>query len=124
MRENRPLQRREVVLSISHPKSRTPSKEDICSQIGSLFKVRKELVIVSGCSTRFGTHETKCKVRIYESPEMLREIERDFVVKRKTGEEVRKKKARRVRKKERKEKAKIFGTMRRHLKKAEKRAQK
>lgn len=112
------------MLSISHPRARTPSKEDICTQIGSLFKVRKELVIVSGCTTRFGSHQTKCNVRIYESTEKLREIERDFVVRRKTGEEVGIRKPRRVRKKERKEKAKIFGTMRRHLKKAEKRAQK
>ncbi len=107
------------MLSMVHSKTSTPSKEDICSQISSLFKVKKDFIVVSGCRTRFGTNQTQCDVRIYNSVDTLKAVEKKSIVKRKTGEEE-EVVPRRQRKDARKKKAKIFGTMRKYIKKAEK----
>lgn len=123
VRENKPLQRKELMLRVSHGRASTPSKEEIASQISSLFKVKKDLVVVYGCLTKFGTNETKCSVKVYDSFDTLKRVEKKSVIKSKTGEES-KRNVRRVRKDARKKKAKIFGTMRRHVKKAERRARK
>lgn len=122
VKENRPLQRKELMLRVSHSRASTPSKEEISSQISSLFKVKKDLIVVYGCQTKFGKNETKCNVKVYDNFDILKEVEKNSVVRSKTKEEI-KKKVRRVRKDTRKKKSKIFGTIKRHVRKAEKRAQ-
>lgn len=120
---NKPLQRKEIALIVTHPRLGTPSKSEISTKICSLFKVKNDFVVVQDCKNKFGTHEMKCNVKVYDSLDVLKAVEKKSILKSKFNIE-KKRKIRRVRKDEKKKKAKMFGTLRRNIRKAEKKAMK
>lgn len=121
--ENKLLNRREFNLILKHSRSSTPSKTEIVQKMATLNHVKPNTVIVYDLTGRFGTHETKAKCKIYSNLDQLKKIENEYVVTRITGEK-KKKVVRRMRKDARKKKTKMFGSMRRILKKAERKENK
>lgn len=121
--ENKLLNRREFNLILTHTRSSTPSKSEIIQKMATLNHVKPANVIVYDMAGRFGSHETKAKCKIYSNFEQLQRIENDYVVARITGEK-KKKVVRRMRKDARKKKAKMFGSIRRNVKKAERKENK
>lgn len=119
LRDNKLLSRRELEVVAHHPGMPIPSKEEVCEKISELYQTNKKNVVVSDLSNRYGTHRTSLKARIYSSADALADIERKHIVARLTGKEF-KTVPRRVRKDERKKRVKIFGTIKRAMKKAEK----
>lgn len=91
--------------------------------MATLNHVKPTNVIVYDLNGRFGSHVTKAKCKIYSTFEQLQKIENDYVVTRITGEK-KKKVVRRMRKDARKKKAKMFGSIRRNTKKAERKENK
>ncbi|RVD92231.1 40S ribosomal S24 [Tubulinosema ratisbonensis] len=114
VKENPLLNRKELTVSVTHEQKGTPSQKVITSVLSNLFKTKESNIIVKNIVTRFGSHSSKCNVRVYDDPEVMEKLES----KRKKGL------SRRARKTERKQKAKMFGTLRRHVKKQEKRQNK
>ncbi|KAG5860324.1 ribosomal protein S24 [Encephalitozoon hellem] len=119
MRDNKLLSRRELEVVAYHPGMPTPSQEEIRSKISELYQTNKRNVVVAGLKNRYGTHRTTLKAKIYSSAEALSNVEKKHIVAKLTGKEFQVT-PRRVRKDERKKRYKIFGTLKRAMKKAEK----
>lgn len=115
------LSRREVSLVINHHGEGTPSKDLIISELNQIYSTSAANIYVFGVTTGFGSSETVAHAHLYNSIDDMKRIEYPYVVARKTGE-VQGKVGRRVRKENRKKAAKIFGTMKRNMAKAAKRA--
>lgn len=123
IKENKLLNRKELEMILSHPKLATPNKKEVTKQLASLHKANTKNVVIYDIVPRFGAHTSKAKAKIYSNENDLKTAERQFVVTRLTGEKP-KKVVRRMRKDARKKKAKMFGSLRRNVRKAEKKAKK
>ncbi|UYI26622.1 ribosomal protein S24 [Encephalitozoon cuniculi] len=118
LRDNRLLSRKELDVVAYHPGMPIPSKEEIREKISELYQTKKDNVVVMDLKNRYGTHRTTLKAKIYSSIEVLSNIEKKHIVAKLTGKEFHVT-PRRVRKDERKKRYKIFGTLKRAMKKAE-----
>lgn len=112
--------RREISLVVEHNKESTPTKDYVRKELSTNFSVPENQIYVFGMKTKFGSHTTDVQAHLYSNFEEMKRIVLPHVLRRITGEE-KQKVARRMRKDARKKKAKIFGTMKRNMKKAEKR---
>ncbi|EOB15302.1 40S ribosomal protein S24-A [Nosema bombycis CQ1] len=117
-KKNELLGRNELTLNINHERSSVPTKKDIANQISKLFQTKGDSIIVYDISNNPGTHSSVGKVNVYSSVDAMKKVEKDYMVVRKTGES-KIKKPRRTRKDERKKRYKRFGTIKRAVKKAE-----
>lgn len=113
------LGRRELELSINHAGKATPAKAEVQAKIAELYQTRKDGILVFDMCNQQGTNTSISKCRIYGSLDDLKKIELPYAIRRITGE-VKGGKPRRARKDERKKKAKMFGSLKRNMKKAEK----
>ncbi len=120
MFNNSLLNRKEVDLFVYHPNKSTPEKSLVCKELSENYSIPKEQIYVFGMSTGYGSNDTVLKAHMYGSMESLKEVARDFVIRRLNGE-VKEGPNRRMRKDARKKKAKMFGTLRRKMRKQEKR---
>lgn len=123
MKDNKLLNRKELLLNLTHPKDATPKKDDIANKLATLHQASAKNIVVYNLTGRFGSHATKAMAKIYPSFQQLETVERTFIVTRKTGVKP-KKIVRRMRKDARKKKEKMFGSLKRNIKKAEKKAKK
>jgi len=115
------LNRKEVELSITHPNQATPDKKVITSELSSNYSVPENQICVFDVITGFGSHHSNATAHLYtKSADDLRMIERKHIVARKTGETI-EKIPRRTRKDTRIKKYKMFGTLKRNMKKAARR---
>lgn len=119
MRDNKLLSRRELDVVAYHPGMPIPSQEEIRAKISELYQTNKKNIVVGNFKNRYGTHRTTLKAKIYSSVEALSNTEKKHIVAKLTGKEFQIT-PRRVRKDERKKRYKIFGTLKRAMKKAEK----
>lgn len=87
-------------------------------KIAELYQTDVKNIVIAGLRNRYGTHRTTLKAKIYSGLDVLCSIEKRNVVAKLTGKEF-KIVPRRVRKDERKKRYKIFGTIKRNMKKAE-----
>ncbi|KAF9763342.1 30S ribosomal protein S24e [Nosema granulosis] len=117
-RKNELLNRNELELAISHERSSVPTKKEIATQISKIFSTKGDSIVVYDITSKAGTHQSVGKVNVYSSVEAMKKVEKDYMVVRKTGE-TKIKKPRRARKDERKKLYKRFGTVRRAVRKAE-----
>lgn len=115
------LNRREVTVTVNHHGQGTPAKQVITSELNQIYSVPAANIYVFKMNTKFGSSETTAEAHLYGSLDDMKKIEYPFVIARKTGVAI-EKVGRRVRKEERKKKAKIFGTIKRNMTKAAKRA--
>ncbi|EJW04377.1 hypothetical protein EDEG_01381 [Edhazardia aedis USNM 41457] len=117
--ENKLLQRKELDLILTHTLEKTPNKIDVSKRLATTFQADPKNVIVYDCKGRFGSHVTHSKAKIYFSFDQLKTVERDFVVARISPEDKVKKPVRKARKDARKKALKVFGSLKRRTKKAE-----
>ncbi|EQB59815.1 40s ribosomal protein s24 [Vairimorpha apis BRL 01] len=112
------LNRQELNLKIHHKESPVPPKTVITEKLSKLFQTSKDNIVLYDIFNVQGTHESVGKVNIYNNKSDLKNVEKDYVVQRKTGES-KTRKPRRARKDERKKSYARFGTVKRAMKKAE-----
>ena len=84
-KENPPLARKEVDFRVEHIGATTPSRDDIKSKIVAQFDADPSTVVVGVLSTNFGIGITEGSARIYSSPEQMKRVELDYIVKRHEG---------------------------------------
>ena len=119
---NQLLNRKELQLEITHTNQSSPDKKTVTSELSSNYSIPEEQIYVYGMTTKQGLHKTLAMASMYNSFEDLKKIERAFVVSRITGEKVTKV-PRRQKKDARIKKYKKFGTLKRIMKKASRKAQ-
>lgn len=119
---NQLLNRKEIELEITHNNQASPSKEIVTSELSSNYSLPPKQIYVYGMRTKPGLHKTVALANMYNNFDDLKKIEREFVVARITGEKP-SKIPRRQKKDARIKRYKRFGTMKRNLKKASRRAQ-
>lgn len=78
-KENVLLGRRELKFRVSHS-GPTPRREEVRERLIALFNSSRDVLIVESLKPVFGVEQAVGYAKIYESPERLREIERDYVV--------------------------------------------
>lgn len=81
-RENKPLGRKEIAFQIDHAGAGTPSRADIHAKIVAQFNADAASVAISTLDTNFGIGQTTGSAHIYSSPEQMKRIEREHMVKR------------------------------------------
>lgn len=79
-KENPLLHRTEVKFVISHPKNKTPSREDVRNLISANLNAEKNRVILEYMHTPFGSNETSGYVKIYDSLDKAKKIEPDYIL--------------------------------------------
>lgn len=122
IRDNKLLSRKELRMVVHHPGAGIPDKESLRDKISELYQTNKKNIVVANLKNRYGTYRTTLNARIYPNTDALTSTEKKSVVARLTGEEI-KKTPRRIRKDERKKRYKMFGTLRRNMRKAERKNQ-
>jgi len=65
-RKNTLLKRRELKISIRHPQSSTPKKQDLVKELAAKYSVPEQHVVVDYIFTRKGLQESDAKAKIYE----------------------------------------------------------
>ncbi|KAK6090937.1 hypothetical protein P3W45_000182 [Vairimorpha bombi] len=115
---NELLNRKELHLRIHHEESAVPPKNTIIEKLGKLFQTKTDNIVIHGITNCPGTHTSVGRVNIYNNADDLKSVEKQYMVTRKTGESPFRK-PRRTRKDERKKSYKRFGTVKRAMKKAE-----
>ena len=92
-RNNPLLSRTEVQFTIKHEGQGTPNREIIRTELAEKLNVKKENVVVNVINSSFGIQETTGYAKIYKSAEKLKDLEREYVMKRnKIGTKGKKKK--------------------------------
>lgn len=115
---NELLSRKELNLKIHHEESSVPPKNTVVEKLSKLFQTKSDNIVVYDIANCPGTHISIGKVNIYSNVDDLKKVEKQYMITRKTGE-VKTRKPRRTRKDERKKNYKRFGTVKRAMKKAE-----
>jgi small subunit ribosomal protein S24e len=69
------LSRKEYMIRLIHPKSATPSRDQVRAFLASKLGASIDRVIVKNLKTYYGTNVTLCKAHIYDSPEKIIEPE-------------------------------------------------
>ncbi|WUR02103.1 ribosomal protein eS24 [Vairimorpha necatrix] len=117
-KSNSLLSRKELSLKIHHEESPVPQKKVITDKLSKLFQTKNDNIVVYDITNTPGTHTSIGRVNIYSNQDDMKRVEKSYMVARKTGEtSIRK--PRRTRKDERKKAYKRFGTVKRAMKKAE-----
>ncbi|MGQ4911947.1 MAG: 30S ribosomal protein S24e [Candidatus Thorarchaeota archaeon] len=81
-RENKLLARREIEFRVDHQGERTPSRADIRAKIVAQFDADAAAVVIRSLDTKFGAGMTKGLARVYSSPEQMKRVEHDHIIKR------------------------------------------
>ncbi len=79
-RENNLLHRMEVKFVVTHPKEKTPSRDDVRNLIAANMNADKKCVILQYLHTSFGSNESDGYAKIYENVEHAMKIEPDYVL--------------------------------------------
>ena len=80
-KSNAMLNRRELRLKIYH-NAATPSRAEVKKIVALKFDVDPDLVVVDNMKSEFGKSETKAYVKVYESADAVKLIERPHILKR------------------------------------------
>jgi len=79
--DNALLNRKELQIKIEHDAA-TPARIEVKNKVAADLKTEPDTVIVDNMKTAFGKKETIAYVKIYESAEAARQIEREHILKR------------------------------------------
>jgi len=82
--ENQLLGRKEVFFKLQH-EGASPSREEARNALIKALKCSPNLLVIDKMGTEFGKRETVGYVKVYESEERLKEIEREHIIKRNFG---------------------------------------
>ena len=81
-KDNTLLGRIELQFKISHPRENTPRREDVRNEIAAFVNSKKDRVVIDNMHAVFGKSETTGYAKVYNSKELAREIEPEYVLKR------------------------------------------
>lgn len=83
-RRNELLKRNEVIFSISHDGSPTPSRIEVRREIARILRVNAERVYVRKIESVTGTATSIGEAHIYDSQDQARVIEPEYIIRRNT----------------------------------------
>jgi len=81
-KENKLLNRRELVLVISHGTNPIPSRDDIKNRISNFMNVSKEQVIIDKINSEFGMDKTQVFTKVYNKKDDALKYEAEYSLKR------------------------------------------
>jgi len=85
-RYNPLLKRRELHLRIIYwGEGATPTRKAVREKIAGMFNAELDRIIVQYIKPEFGKQEAKCYAKIYDTPEDLRSIEEEYIIRRNFG---------------------------------------
>ncbi len=90
-REKNPLLRREEILFEIKDIKATPSRKEILEKLSALLAKDKELIVVKNIKNVFGTGKAEGLAYLYDSKEILKNLEPEFILKRLSKEKEEKK---------------------------------
>ncbi|MCD6368374.1 MAG: 30S ribosomal protein S24e [Thermoproteales archaeon] len=79
-KRNNLLKRKEIKVRVTHSFKGTPSRQTIRQLIAQMFKVPIETVIIRKIITEYGFHESIAEIHIYDTPEIAKSIEPEFIL--------------------------------------------
>ena len=84
--ENQLLRRKEVFFKLQHKEEgASPSRAETRNALVKALKCSPNLLVIDKMRTEFGKRETVGYVKVYESEDRLKEIEREHILKRNFG---------------------------------------
>ncbi len=81
-KKNPLLDRVEIVAELSFPNESTPSREAVISRLSALLNADKDRFVLREIKTRFGENKAHAYARIYDSPEIAKKLEHQYILKR------------------------------------------
>ena len=85
-KDNVLLNRRELKLKIDH-NAATPSRMEVKKNVAMKYNVDPDLIVIDKMKSEFGKSETKAYIKIYETTEAAKLVEREHILKRNTPPE-------------------------------------
>ena len=79
-KDNPLLHRVEVKFEVSHPKSKTPSRDEVRNLLAANLNADKNRVILDNMHTPFGSTITTGFAKIYDDVENAKKIEPDYIL--------------------------------------------
>lgn len=79
-KENKLLNRRELVLSVHHGLEPTPNRDQIKAKIATLTGFEKERIVVENIISEFGLDKAKVLAKLYQSKEDALRYERKYQI--------------------------------------------
>ena len=83
--KNSLLQREEIQFEVLNIKS-TPTRKEIRSKLAAQLGAKEELLIVDEIEHEFGSTVVTGFAKLYDSPEALKQLEAEHMVRKQTGE--------------------------------------
>ncbi len=85
-RYNPLLKRKELHLRIIYwGEGATPTRQEVREKLAGLFNAELDRIVVHYIKPEFGKQEAKCYAKIYDTPEDLKSIEEDHIIRRNFG---------------------------------------
>jgi len=82
-KRNNPLTHRtEVHFSIDHQGEPTPNKDLIRNELADKLNTKKENIIINNITSGFGTQKTMGYAKVYSSLKKIKDVERNYLLKR------------------------------------------
>jgi len=81
-RNNSLLNRTEIYFTVKHEGEGTPNREIIRSELADILNVKKENIVVNTVHSSFGNQEITGYAKVYSSLKNIKNIEREYVLKR------------------------------------------
>jgi small subunit ribosomal protein S24e len=81
-RNNPLLNRTEIYFTIKHEGEGTPNREIIRSELADKLNVKKENIVVNTVHSSFGNQEITGYAKVYSSLKNIKNLERDYILKR------------------------------------------
>jgi len=79
-KENPLLHRIEVRFEVAHPKSKTPTRDEVRSLLAANLNAEKDRVILDSMETPFGAAITRGFAKIYDDVENAKKIEPEYIL--------------------------------------------
>jgi len=74
--QNNLIKRKEVSFSVDHSENGgTPARAEVCNQLASLLKAKRELVYITNMQTKRGTMTTVGEANVYDTVEQAKNLE-------------------------------------------------
>jgi len=89
-RENKLIERKELIVRISHWPQGTPSRKEVRERIAKLLGVDPNLVYIRRLKTEYGMCESLARVHVYQSLERALKFEPKHIIRRDSGGEAEK----------------------------------
>ncbi|HWQ17970.1 MAG TPA: hypothetical protein VNL13_09095 [Sulfolobales archaeon] len=86
-KENKVIQRREVVIRIEHRGKGTPSRPEVIDAVSKLLGVSPDLVVVRRIETEYGRDSSRAWIHVYSDRAVLEKFEPRHLIERSSKKE-------------------------------------